>query len=66
MNQVLTLSLSAVVDGVAWSLYAVDFKTADGTFSAYLHAVSNEHTQSILTDLKETAAIRRIIGVEQD
>ena len=66
MSQVLTLSLGAVVDGVVWSLYAVDFKTADGTFSAYLHAVSDEHAKSILTDLKETATVRRIIGVEQD
>lgn len=65
MSHTLDLGLEVFVDGVVWSLYAVDFKTADGTFSAYLHAVSDEHAQSILTDLKETAAVRRIIGVEQ-
>lgn len=65
MSLTLALGLEVFVDGVAWNLYAVDFKTADGTFSAYLHAISDEHAQSILTDLKETATVRRIIGVEQ-
>lgn len=57
MSRALDLPLSTRVNGVTWNLYAIDFKTCDGTYSAYLYAVSPEHAQSILDDLKDTAEI---------
>lgn len=31
------------VDGKSWNLYSVEFKSPDGTFSAYFYALSLEH-----------------------
>jgi hypothetical protein len=64
MSRYLTLELAPVVNGVQWALYSVEFKTADGTFGTYIYAVSDEHAQAILTDLKDNAAVvGRLVGV---
>lgn len=56
--------LSCVVEGVTWFLYAFDYTTADGKYGAHFYAISDEHAQLILQELKETATLRgRLQGV---
>jgi hypothetical protein len=49
------MELSPVVNGRTWRLYSFDFRTADGLFSSYFYAVSDEHAAHILEELKATA-----------
>lgn len=49
------LALSTVVNGRTWNLHSVDFTTADGKFSAYIYAISDEHACAIVQELRETA-----------
>ena len=56
-RQAISLSQVAVVNGLQWRLYPVDFKTEEGTFSVYLYAINREHAAAILLELKETAAL---------
>lgn len=39
----MNLPSSVTVDGKRWKLYSVEFKSPDGTFSAYFYALSTEH-----------------------
>lgn len=56
--------LVARVNGRDWFLYGVDFKTHDGTFSTYIYAISDEHAQMVVQELRETATLAgRIHGV---
>ena len=57
-NQAIYLAQTAVVNGLQWQLYPVDFKTEEGTFSIYLYAINREHAAAVLLELKETAALR--------
>lgn len=56
--QTISLAQAAVVNGLQWQLYPVDFKTEEGTFSVYLYAINREHAAAILLELKETAVLR--------
>lgn len=52
------------VNGITWNLFSVDFNTADGKFSTYIYAISREHAEAILFDIKDTAVIGgQIMGV---
>lgn len=51
----MNLELSTVVNGRRWNLHSVDFTTADGKFSAYIYAISDEHACAIVQELRETA-----------
>lgn len=53
----LNLQISPTVAGIAWRLYPIEFATVDGKFSAYFYAVSDEHAQALLDDLKSTATV---------
>ncbi|OZY42786.1 hypothetical protein CJF43_05775 [Pseudomonas fragi] len=55
--QTISLAQAAVVNGLQWQLYPVDFKTEEGTFSVYLYAINREHAAAILLELKETAVL---------
>ena len=57
-KQTISLARVAVVNGLQWQLFPVDFKTEEGTFSVYLYAINREHAAAILLELKETAALR--------
>lgn len=57
-RQAISLSQVAVVNGLQWRLYPVDFKTEEGTFSVYLYAINRDHAAAILLELKETAVLR--------
>lgn len=58
------LPISCVVDGRKWNLYTFDYKTPDGTFSGYVHAISMEHAAAMLADMKETAELKgEMVGV---
>lgn len=52
------------IAGRSWHLFAVDYRTADGTFSVYIYALSFEHAAAITLELKETATLRgQVVGV---
>ncbi|WP_314408830.1 hypothetical protein [Pseudomonas kuykendallii] len=53
-----TLPMSCVVNGRLWNLYTFQYKTPDGEFCGYLHAVSDEHAAALLADMKETAELK--------
>ena len=57
-KQTISLARVAVVNGLQWQLFPVDFKTEEGTFSVYLYAINREHAAAILLELKETAVLR--------
>lgn len=48
------LPYKAEVDGRTWRLHSVLFSTADGEFSTYIYAVSNEHAVAIVEEMRET------------
>lgn len=54
-NKPIPLALEAVVSGRSWLLYTFDFTTADGEFSSYFYALSDEHAAHILEEMKATA-----------
>ncbi len=57
-TQSISLARVAMVNGLQWQLYPVDFKTEEGTFSVYLYAINREHAAAVLLELKETAVLR--------
>ena len=57
-SQSIALARVAMVNGLQWQLYPVDFKTEEGTFSVYLYAINREHAAAVLLELKETAVLR--------
>ena len=57
-TQSISLARVAMINGLQWQLYPVDFKTEEGTFSVYLYAINREHAAAILLELKETAVLR--------
>ena len=67
-TQVISLARVAMVNGLQWQLYPVDFKTEEGTFSVYLYAINREHAAAILQELKETAVLREgdLVGITRN
>ena len=65
-TQSISLARVAMVNGLQWQLYPVDFKTEKGTFSVYLYAINREHAAEILLELKETAVLRdgELVGID--
>ena len=48
--------------GREWALHCIDFDSAEGRRTAYLHALSCEHAAALLSDLRDGAAtITRIV-----
>lgn len=39
----MNLKESVIVNGVEWKLFSIEFKSPDGTYSAYLYAIDHEH-----------------------
>lgn len=39
----MNLKPSVIVGGIEWKLFSIEFKSPDGTFSAYLYAIDFEH-----------------------
>lgn len=66
--QTISLARGAMVNGLQWQLYPVDFKTEEGTFSVYLYAINREHAAAILLELKETAVLRDgdLVGIARN
>lgn len=64
MSNSVVLDLTTKVNGRQWNLYAIDYETADGPFSTYLHAISAEHAAAMVAELRETAELRgQVMGV---
>lgn len=49
------MPLSVPVDGRTWRLFSVEFDTADGKFSTYIYALSDEHAAAMVVELRQTA-----------
>lgn len=47
----------AIVSGVKWKRYALEFSSADGRFAFNFYAISDDHAEILLQDLKETAKV---------
>lgn len=56
MNSI-PMPFNVVCNGVTWSLYSIDFDTADGKFSTYIYALSMEHAVAICAELRESARV---------
>ena len=67
-TQTISLTRVAMVNGLQWQLYPVDFKTEEGTFSVYLYAINREHAAAILLEMKETAVLRDgdLVGITRN
>lgn len=39
----MNLKPSVIVGGIEWKLFCIEFKSPDGTYSAYLYAIDFEH-----------------------
>jgi hypothetical protein len=58
-----TLNYRTVVNGRTWYLYSLDYDTADGAFGTYFYAISDEHAEMIVEEIKATAKLRgQVIG----
>jgi hypothetical protein len=44
---------------IKWMPYAIHFDTPEGTFQCSIHAISFEHAELMLQELKDTA---RVVG----
>lgn len=51
------LEIKVVVDGRTWALYPVQFRSDGTAYSTYIYAISDEHAQALLTDMRETATV---------
>ena len=54
--------------GREWALYAIDFDSAEGAKTMYVHALSCVHAAALLSDLIEDLAgvrIERLAGVRR-
>lgn len=57
MNTTVELETSVVVDGRTWRLFGIEYTTADGVFTTYIHALSFEHAAALLHELRDTAKL---------
>ncbi len=51
------LPITTVVDGRTWRLFDVLYSTADGEFSTYIYALSFEHAELLIEELRQTARL---------
>jgi len=51
------MPFSCVVDGRRWNLFEAYYTTPDGKYSFGFYAISAEHAEHILQDIKETAVV---------
>lgn len=58
MADKIELPITCVVKGVQWRLFTFEYKSPDGEFCGYLHAVSAEHAAALLADMKDTAELK--------
>jgi len=49
-----------------WKPFEVQFRSADGVFSFRVYAISHEHAELIVQDIKDTANVFGEIIEEQD
>jgi len=57
------MNSEVVVNGRVWKLYDVNYETSDGKFSFSIYAISSEHAEAMLDDIKSNAYISgEIIG----
>jgi hypothetical protein len=52
-----TLPIRTTVDGRVWRLYLISYETVDGVFATHIYALSHEHAEILLDELKQTAKV---------
>lgn len=57
MTNTLNLPLNPMVDGIQWTLHSLEFDSAEGVSSAYMYAVSREHAEHRLEELKASGRV---------
>lgn len=63
MNHI-PMKITTVVEGRTWHLFSVTFDTPDGQYSTYISALSPQHAEMMLTDLKANGRVTgQIVGV---
>lgn len=48
---------TVTVDGRVWNLYSITYDTPDGKFETHIYALSFEHANMMLMELKENGRI---------
>lgn len=55
------------VGGREWSLFSIDYDTADGKFTTYIHALSLEHASMMVEEMKQTARVAgQVVDVQRN
>lgn len=62
MSEGVPYPISCEVDGRTWDLFSVDWTGPDGRYSFHIYALSWEHAEMILQEIKETAKVSGKIG----
>lgn len=58
----MNLQESVIVDGIEWKLFAIDFKSPDGKYSAYLYAIDLEHASYQVESMGGGVEIRELVA----
>lgn len=60
------IPLTVIVDGREWRLFTLRYTTPDGDFEVYLHALSWDHANIILQDIRESGRISgKVVGASR-
>lgn len=46
-----------IVNGRTWYLFSIDYDTADGKFATYIYALSLEHAQMIVQEMRQSSRV---------
>jgi len=49
----MNLQPSVIVSGIEWKLFSIEFRSPDGSFSAYFYAIDAEHASYQVEAIRE-------------
>lgn len=52
------LPITCEVAGRIWHLFTFEYRTLEGVFAGYLHAISEEHASSMLEEMCSSAVLK--------
>lgn len=65
MTNTMPMKTSVVVNGKTWYLFSAEFSSDDGVYRFPFYAISHEHAEIVLRDIKETAkVVGQVCGFE--
>ncbi|MGK4474130.1 hypothetical protein [Aeromonas molluscorum] len=60
------IQLSTIVDGREWKLFTIRYTTPEADFEFYIHALSWDHANIILQDIRESGRVSgQVVGVRR-